>query len=97
MANRFTPIPSNANLQQALQLINRDLMTLDAESTTKNYKQAGGNAVTMGRLPNKKYGISLSDTGSKQRILLGQHPKDGHIGLWISKEGIDVMDELNHG
>nr|DAD62647.1 MAG TPA: hypothetical protein [Caudoviricetes sp.] len=97
MANRFTPIPSNASLQQALQLINRDLMALDNEATTKNYKQAGGNAVTMGRLPNKKYGISLSDTGNKQRILLGQHPKDGHIGLWISKEGIDVMDELNHG
>ena len=97
MANRFTPIPSNANLQQALQLINRDLMTLDAESTTKNYKQVGGNAVTMGRLPNKKYGISLSDTGNKQRILLGQHPKDGHVGLWITKEGIDVMDELKNG
>lgn len=62
MANRFTPIPSNANLQQALQLINRDLMALDAEATTKKYKQAGGNAVVMGRLPNKKYGITLSDT-----------------------------------
>lgn len=97
MANRFTPIPSNVNLQQALQLINRDLMALDAESTTKNYKQAGGNAVTMGRLPNKKYGISLSDTGNKQRILLGQHPKDGHVGLWITKDGIDVMDELENG
>lgn len=95
MANRFTPIPSKANLQQALQLINRDLMALDAEATTKRYKQAGGNAVVMGRLPNKKYGIALSDTGGKQRILLGQHPKDGHIGLWITKEGIDVMDELN--
>lgn len=95
MANRFTPIPSNANMQQALQLINRDLMALDAEATTKKYKQAGGNAVVMGRLPNKKYGIALSDTGGKQRILLGQHPKDGHIGLWITKEGIDVMDELN--
>lgn len=95
MANRFTPIPSKANLQQALQLINRDLMALDAEATTKSYKQAGGNAVVMGRLPNKKYGIALSDTGGKQRILLGQHPKDGHIGLWITKEGIGVMDELN--
>lgn len=95
MANRFTPIPSKANLQQALQLINRDLMALDAEATTKKYKQAGGNAVVMGRLPNKKYGIALSDIGGKQRILLGQHPKDGHIGLWITKEGIDVMDELN--
>lgn len=95
MANRFTPIPSKANLQQALQLINRDLMALDAEATTKSYKQAGGNAVVMGRLPNKKYGIALSDIGGKQRILLGQHPKDGHIGLWITKEGIDVMDELN--
>ena len=95
MANRFTPIPSKANLQQALQLINRDLMALDAEATTKSYKQAGGNAVVMGRLPNKKYGIALSDTGGKQRVLLGQHPKDGHIGLWITKEGIDVMDELN--
>ena len=95
MANRFTPIPSNANLQQALQLINRDLMALDAEATTKRYKQAGGNAVVMGRLPNKKYGITLSDTGGKQSILLVQHPKDGRIGLWITKEGIDVMDELN--
>ena len=95
MANRFTPIPSNANLQQALQLINRDLMALDAEATTKRYKQAGGNAVVMGRLSNKKYGITLSDIGGKERILLGQHPKDGHIGLWITKEGIDVMDELN--
>ena len=95
MANRFTPIPSNVNLQQALQLINRDLMALDAEATTKRYKQAGGNAVVMGRLPNKKYGITLSGIGGKERILLGQHPKDGHIGLWITKEGIDVMDELN--
>lgn len=97
MANRFTPIPSNANLQQALQLINRDLMALDAEATTKSYKQAGGNAVVIGKLPNKKNGITLSDNGNRQRILLGQHPKDGHVGLWITKEGIDVMDELKNG
>ena len=32
---------------------------------------------------------------SDARILIGQAPIDGRIGIWISKEGIDVIDELS--
>lgn len=27
--------------------------------------------------------------------LFGAHPVDGHAGLWIAKEGIDVIEELS--
>lgn len=35
--------------------------------------------------------------GSIARILIGSHPTDGHAGLWISKTGIDVIEELKNG
>lgn len=28
------------------------------------------------------------------QALLGAHPTDGHAGLWITKEGVDVIEEL---
>lgn len=36
-------------------------------------------------------------SGSLARILIGAHPVDGHAGLWISKENVDVIEELKGG
>lgn len=94
MPNRFTPINSKAKLQQALQQINRNFQMLDAEANTKTVKQGGGNALVSGRLPNGKYGELVYDAQSVPRILLGQAPKDGRPGLWISKEGKDVLEAI---
>lgn len=35
--------------------------------------------------------------GSRARILIGSHPVDGHAGIWVSKDGVDVIDELKNG
>ena len=86
MANRFTPIPSNANLQQALQLINRDLMALDAEATTKSYKQAGGNAVVIGKL--KRMASLLAILAIASESCLGNTQKMGMLDYGSLKRGL---------
>lgn len=39
-------------------------------------------------------GFTYSEISGTRRILLGAHPTDNHIGEWITKQNIDVIDEL---
>lgn len=39
-------------------------------------------------------GYTFSDA-SDRRIKIGSAPDDGRVGIWTSKPGIDVIDELN--
>ncbi len=43
-----------------------------------------------------KKGFTYSDDTNK-RILIGKHPKTGDMVLAITKNGFDVIEELNNG
>lgn len=96
MPNRFTPINSKADIQSALKSINNNFMMLDAEAYTKTIKSgSGGNGMVSGKLPNGRYGEVFYDANNMPRILIGQAPGDGRPGIWITKEGYNVLDEVN--
>ena len=93
MPNRFNPINSSQGTKAALQQINQNFMQLDAEAFTKTVQKGGNNQVMSGKLPNGKYGLLIYDEGGMPRILIGQAPKDGRPGIWITKNGFDVTIE----
>ena len=81
MPNRFTPINSSQPTKAALQQINNVLK--------------GGNAQsTFGKLPNGRYGLLIYDDSGMPRILIGQANGDGRPGIWITKPGFNVLDEV---
>ncbi len=94
MPNRLTPVSSSQSTKTAIQTINHNLMTLDAETYTKTVQNGGNNQLTSGRLPNGRYGEVFYDAGGMPRILIGQAPGDGRPGIWITKAGYNVLDEV---
>lgn len=95
MPNRFTPITSAQSTKAALQQINQNFMQLDAEAFTKTVQKGGNNKIMFGKLPNSRYGLLIYDDSGLPRILIGQAPKDGRPGVWISKAGFDVINEID--
>lgn len=95
MPNRFTPINSQQDTQKALQTINNNFMMLDAETYAKTITNGKNNQMVSGKLANGRYGEVFYDAGGMARILIGQAPSDGRPGLWISKPGYNVLDEVN--
>ena len=95
MPNRFTPLSSKSKLSSIVQQINANFRQLDAETNSKTIIAGGGrNAMQSGRLPNGRYGeIFYDDTGTP-RILIGQAPKDARPGIWITKAGYNVLEEV---
>lgn len=85
---------SNSNSQNFGQ-INDMMRQLNNEQVVKVFKQPGGNAVVQGKLPSGGYGTLYYDSSNVARILIGQAPDDGRIGIWVSKAGVNVIDELN--
>jgi hypothetical protein len=94
MPNRFTPINSNQSTKTALQIANKNFMALDAEAFTKTIANNGNSQMTSGKLPNGRYGEVFYDAGGMPRIYIGQAPNDGRPGIWITKEGFNVQDEI---
>lgn len=94
MPNRFTPIDSKQDTRAALQIANKNFMTLDAETFTKNISNNGKNQMTSGKLQNGRYGEVFYDAGGMPRIYIGQAPDDGRPGIWITKEGFNVINEI---
>ena len=95
MPNRFQPIDSEQDLQAALQVINHNFMMLDAETYAKNISNGKNSQMVSGKLSNGRYGEVFYDAGGMPRILIGQAPNDGRPGVWITKEGFNVLDEVN--
>jgi len=91
----FMPLNSKNSTPQNYGQVNDIVRSLNKEQTTKTFKQPNGNSIINGRLPNGRYGSLYYDSTNTARILIGQAPIDGRIGIWISKEGIDVIDELS--
>lgn len=94
MPFRFKPITSNQNTKAALQTVNSNFMMLDAEAYTKTIQNNGNSQMISGRLPNGRYGEVFYDAGGMPRILIGQAPNNGRPGIWITKEGYNVLDEV---
>ena len=94
MPNRFQPVNSEQDLKAALQIINHNFMMLDAETYTKTVSGGGAAQTVSGKLSNGRYGEVFYDAGGMPRILIGQAPGDGRPGIWITKEGFNVLDEV---
>lgn len=94
MPNRFTPINSKQSTEKALQLINQNFMMLDAETYSKTISGGGNPQMVSGKLSNGRYGEVFYDAGGMPRILIGQAPNDGRPGIWITKEGFNVLEEV---
>ncbi|SIC60096.1 hypothetical protein [Mycobacteroides abscessus] len=94
MPGRFTPLNPSASLNNLVAQVNKNFAVLDNENVTKVFKKASINAVVTGRYADDRYGTLMTDDSGKRRMLMGQHPVDGHIGFWISKEGEDVITLL---
>lgn len=91
----FRPLNTSNSTKTNYSQVNDMVRQLNKEQVTKTFKQAGGkNAIINGQLPNGKYGQLLYDDTGKARILIGQHPLDGRMGVWVSKPGFDVLTEL---
>lgn len=94
MPNRFTPINSNQSVQTGLQIANKNFMMLDAEAYSKTISNGKNSQMVSGKLPNGRYGEVFYDAGGMPRILIGQAPGDGRPGIWITKEGYNVLEEV---
>ena len=94
MPNRFTPITSKQNTQKALQAINNNFMMLDAETYSKTISGGGSTQMITGKLSNGRYGEVFYDTSGMPRILIGQAPNNGRPGIWITRPGYNVLNEV---
>ena len=95
MPNRFTPLSSKTKLPGVIRRINDNFRQLDAEANSKTIMQGSGNsAMVSGRLSNGRYGELFYDSTGTPRILIGQAPKDGRPGIWVTKSGYNVLDEV---
>lgn len=69
-------------------------MMLDAETYSKTISNGGNKQMVSGKLGNGRFGEVFYDAGGRPRILIGQAPGDGRPGIWITKEGFSVLDEV---
>ena len=94
MPNRFNPINSRQSTQKAFQQINSNFMMLDAETYTKTISGGGNPQMKSGKLDNGRYGEVFYDATGMPRILIGHAPGTGRPGIWITKAGYNVLEEV---
>lgn len=96
MPNNIVPIGQDSSLSDVIKSTNNAFSQLDAQTVTKTYRQSGGNAIVEGKLPyNNGYGTLHYNTSNIPNMLLGRAPDDSRPGLWIVKDGFNVLDELS--
>lgn len=52
-----------------------------------------GDLVTLAKLNSQ--GFTYAELDGTNRIHIGAAPNDGRIGSWVSKPGVDVIEELS--
>lgn len=95
MPNRFPIIGGGSDFKAVVNQINRNFQQLDVESVTKTFKGQVGNSIVQGRYADNRYGQVYYDDSGVARILIGQAPDDGRMGIWVSNEGEDVLELLS--
>ena len=90
----FQPLNSKNSLSGNYSQVNNMMRQIQNEQTVKTFRQANGNAIVNGRYAENRYGIVFYDSDGDARILIGMSPDDGRMGVWVSKEGTDVLTEL---
>lgn len=94
MPNRFQMI-TGGDLNSITNQVNRNFQMLDQENLTKTFNGPNNTkSIIQGRLPNGRYGLLFCDEDGTPRILIGQAPDDGRMGIWVSTEGEDVLELL---
>lgn len=92
----FRPLNTSNSTNQNYGQVNDMVRQINKEQQVKTFNGTNGDpALTIGKYKSSKYGLVGSDDDGFRRILVGQHPTDGHPGIWVSIEGIDVIDELS--
>lgn len=91
----FQPLNTSNSLGSNYGQVNNMIRQLDKEQTVKTFRQASGNAIINGRYADGKYGNVFYDSTPDARILIGMAPDDGRMGIWVTKDGFDVVDELS--
>lgn len=94
MPNNFTPLNPRTDMPNMVAQLNKNFAKLDNESVVKVFKRGQTTAVIQGRYADNRYGTIYSDEDGVRRILIGQAPDDGRPGIWISREGEDVITLL---
>lgn len=56
-------------------------------------RRSGQEFVTLAKL--NSLGFTYAEIDGTNRVHIGAAPSDGHIGSWVSKPGVDVIEELS--
>lgn len=72
MPNAFLPLNENAPTAQLVAQINSNFSKIDAEVTTKQFKDNNGNTMIIGNLQNSQFGMSLLDKNGTG-LFIGQY------------------------
>lgn len=91
----FQPLNTKNSLGSNFNQVNNMIKQLDREQTVKTFKQVGGNAIVQGRYSDSRYGQVYYDSDGDASILIGMAPDDGRMGIWVTKDGSDVLEELS--
>lgn len=92
----FKPLNTSNKYGQNIGQINDMTRQLNLEQQVKTFNGTDGKpAVTIGRYKQGRYGLVISDDSGFRRVLVGQAPDDSRPGIWISIDGVDVIDELS--
>lgn len=108
-ANRINPVPNSADniadgQRMAHQTVSTTYVPTSGNPTKSRIQMANkqiisyddnGNIVArFGQQNASRYGMLLSDSTGTPRVLIGQSPDDGRMGVWISKPGLSVITLL---
>lgn len=95
MPNRFLPLGTGADFDQARAVINANFAQLDNEVVTKVFNRANGNAFIEGKLPGDiGYGFLMYDTNGLVAIAC-YVDSTGQPILKVAKEGFDALTATN--
>lgn len=90
------PLNSSNSYAQNLSEVNNLTRQLNKEQQIKVFKgPSNTNAVIIGKYSSSRYGLVIADDTGTRRVLIGQSPDDGRPGVWVSIDGVDVIDELS--
>ena len=94
--NNEVPVQLSPNMNNAdrTAFINENFRRIHDGFNPLAISDGSSNRLVIGRYDQSQYGMVGRDVDGVRRILIGSAPDDGRIGIWVSKEGVDVITEL---